>query len=71
MEEIVKFLTDFVWDCKTLVIPLVALMIISPILYLSGHKELAQLVANLGTLLVLVANLVYVVWLEKKKDVQL
>lgn len=62
-----KFLVDFVWQCKTIVVPLIVILWAVSILFLLGHRNTATMVSNLGTFLVVLLNLVYVVFFHSRE----
>ena len=57
---------NFFRTCWTIAIPMLALILISTVLFF-GHRQAATLVSNLGTMAVLLANLVYIVFWHSKK----
>lgn len=62
-----KFWEDFVWNCRTLVVPLVAIMVIVPFIFFLVSHEAAQIFSTIATLLVMLGNLAYIAVLERRK----
>ena len=62
-----KFLVRFVWDCKTIVVPLVANIAIITILYFAGYYDAAWMLGYFGPLIIMLANLVYIALLDSRK----
>jgi hypothetical protein len=62
-----KSWTDFVWNCKTIVVPLTLLIAACTVLFMMGRKDLAGDVSSLGTALVLFGNILYIVFLHSRK----
>ncbi len=59
---------NFVKACWTVVAPLVVIIIAAACLFAVGHGDAAWAVSNLGTILVLIGNLVYIViWNSRKR----
>jgi hypothetical protein len=53
------FIREFARDCRTVVIPLVVVICLTLLLALIGLWDAAKIVSNIGTLLVLFANVIY------------
>lgn len=51
---------EFFWRCRTFVAPLLLVIVIALVLDVLGYKH-ARTVSNIGTLIVMVANIIYVV----------
>ena len=61
------FLRRFLWDCKTLVFPLIAVTIASVALLATGHDRLAFFVSYGASFLVVAANFFYIALIDSKK----
>jgi len=61
-----KFLTDYIWRCKTLTIPLITLIVVTWAMFFAGHRDAAVAVSQLGTALVLLGNLVYITFVHSR-----
>lgn len=62
-----KFLIDFVWRCKTLIIPLALIILTTIILYMMGHKDIAQIVSAFGIVLVIFGNIFWILFFHSRK----
>jgi len=62
-----SFFARFVRDCWTVVIPLLLVMVASLVLFGRGQGDTAGIVANLGTFLVMLGNVVYVVFVHSRR----
>jgi hypothetical protein len=62
-----KFLGDFVYDCRTLVIPYMVLIPIVVVFFCTGHSNVAWFFGNVGSLFIMLANVVYVVAFHSRK----
>ena len=56
-----EFLVDYVVRCKTLVFPLIAVIILAIVLLATGRPSAAWWVGNFGTALVMLGNGIYIV----------
>lgn len=61
-----EFMTRFVRDCWTVVVPLVAIIAAVPFIWLAGHHTAAGILGTEGTLIVLALNLVYILVRDPK-----
>lgn len=62
-----EFLKRFVWDCRTLAIPLVFVAALAVMLALLGYPVAAYAVNYLGTVLVVLGNVAYIVFYDSRK----
>ncbi len=62
-----EFLKRFIWDCRTFVLPLVFVVALTVMLFLQGYRDAAYMVSNLGTVLVVLGNVVYIVFSHSRK----
>jgi len=59
---------NFFKNAPTLAFPLVVLVATSMILFAKGHELAASLVSSLGTMVVMLANVVYIIgWHSRKR----
>jgi hypothetical protein len=56
-----NFLFNFLYKCRTFVIPTLLVMIIVPIIYIKYGYNTAWWVSNLGMFLVCVGNIIYII----------
>jgi Na+/alanine symporter len=58
-EETVRF----VYNCRTVVVPLLVIIVVAVVLFVIGQRDIAWAVSCLGTCLVLLGNLLYIaIW---------
>lgn len=55
------FLKEFVRDCWTVVVPMLVIIAVVPALWATGHREASWAVSNVGSALVMLGNVVYIV----------
>ena len=61
-----KSLTSFVWRGKTVIIPLIGIILATIILFDLGYKDAAWFVSYLGTPFILVLNCLYIVFFHSR-----
>lgn len=61
------FFKRFFRHCWTLVIPLLLVIVGSIVLVLMGHRDAAMVFSNLGTVLVILGNLIYIAFFDSRK----
>ena len=57
----------FVWRCKTLIFPLFVLTVAVMVLFMTRHPKAAYVVSNLGTIVILTANTIFIVAFDSRK----
>lgn len=62
----IRFIVNFVRDCRTLVVPLLTLMLLTAVMVAAGAGSAAVIVSNLGTMLILAANVAYIAVLVRR-----
>ena len=62
-----KFFGHFLYDCRTVVIPLLSIIVATVILFCMGYGNAAWFVSSIGTFLVMLANVVYVTAFHSRK----
>jgi hypothetical protein len=61
-----SFLVNFLWKCHTFVIPTLLVLIITPVIYFKYGYTTAWLFNNLGMVVTIVGNLLYItLWLKR------
>lgn len=68
MNKTWEFLKDFVWDCKTIVIPLMAFWVLTMVGWVAGvDVSTLAVISYVGISLVMMANCVYIILRERKR----
>lgn len=57
-----NFLLGFLYRCRTFVIPILLVIIITPIIYVKYGYDTAFWFSQIGGLLVCVGNVIYIIW---------
>ena len=61
-----SFLLNFIWKCRTFVIPTLLVMALTPVIYVKYGYTSAWLFSNLGMVVAIVGNLLYItLWVKR------
>lgn len=62
-----RFWYGFFRDCWTLVVPLLLIIDVSIVLFLTGYSETAVALNSIGTAVVILGNIVYIIAFHSRK----
>lgn len=61
-----SFLVNFLWKCRTFVMPVLLVMILTPVIYFKYGYTTAWWFSNLGMLAAVIFNLLYItLWVKR------
>lgn len=61
-----SFLVNFLWKCRTFVVPTLLVLILTPVIYFKYGYTTAWVFSNLGMLAAIVGNLLYItLWVRR------
>ncbi len=61
------FLAKFVWDCKTVVVPLLAVLLATLVVFFCGYHAAAENLSLFGTTAVVIGNLAWVTFFHSRR----
>lgn len=59
-----QFLMMFVAKCWVLVLPLLVILVATPLLYLYGYRDLAWFISSVGTVVTMLVVFLYVLFID-------